>query len=394
MLLLVTYNMGWSYSFYRIKYEISKRTGYLKRKFPTEATLTKFITLEEWKKNREQFFFNGRDEIKIPLAGSDELPSEYHDILDGKIIFFNSIKYNLGKNYNWITNPENGFNYNINKHWSDIPDFSKELGDIKFTWEKSRFSYLYTIIRYDQKYNCDSSKFVFNEINSWIDSNPLNRGPNYVSSQEISLRILNWIFALYYYKDSDFLTEDLFQVIIDSIYRQIDHVYKFINFSRKTVRNNHAITETLSLYLVGLLFPFCNNSAKWKADGKKWFEEEINYQIYNDGTYLQFSMNYHRVVIQLLTWAFYLSELNDDSFSQSIHSKAAKSIEFLLACQNNYNGELPNYGANDGSLFLNLMIVIIGIFVLSLMRFITISIILTYTLKAIGMKMFIGTHQF
>ena len=32
------------------------------------------------------------------------------------------------------------------------------------------------------------------------------------------------------------------------------------------------------------------------------FEKEIDYQIYKDGTYLQFSMNYQRVVVQLLTW--------------------------------------------------------------------------------------------
>ena len=57
-------------------------------------------------------------------------------------------------------------------------DFSMEAGDIKFVWEKSRFCYLYTIFRYDQKYNCDSSEFVFNEIISWINSNPLNCGPN------------------------------------------------------------------------------------------------------------------------------------------------------------------------------------------------------------------------
>ena len=80
-----------------------------------------------------------------------------------------------------------------------------------------------------------------------------------------------------------------------------------INFSRKTVRNNHAITEVLMLYLSGLLFPFFPETKTWKQKGKQWFEEEISYQIYEDGTFLQFSHNYHRVLIQLLTWAFYLS---------------------------------------------------------------------------------------
>ena len=253
-----------------------------------------------------------------------------------------------------MTNPENGFKYNANTHWTEIEDYSKEAGDIKYTWEKSRFSYLYTIFRYDRKYNCDSSEFVLSEIISWINSNPLNCGPNYLSSQEIGVRVLNWIFAIYYYKDSEKLNEDLFQRITNSIYWQASHIFKNINFSRKTVRNNHAITEALVIYLVGLLFPFFPSSENWRRKGKKWFEEEINYQIYNDGTYLQYSMNYHRVVMQLLTWALYLSELNDDRFSQNVYNKAAKSIGFLLACQNKFNGQLPNYGANDGSLFFRL----------------------------------------
>ena len=49
----------------------------------------------------------------------------------------------------------------------------------------------------------------------------------------------------------------------------------------------------------------------WGKKGKKWFEQEIAYQIYEDGTFLQFSMNYHRVAVQLLTWAIQLAKLNN-----------------------------------------------------------------------------------
>lgn len=58
------------------------------------------------------------------------------------------------------------------------------------------------------------------------------------------------------------------------------------------------LPETLALYLVGLLYPSFPEAARWKIKGMKWFEEEVAYQIYEDGTFLQFSMNYHRVVSQ------------------------------------------------------------------------------------------------
>ncbi len=200
----------------------------------------------------------------------------------------------------------------------------------------------------------DCASFVFSEILSWIKSNPVNCGPNYYCSQEISLRVLNWTFALYYYRESPFLSEDVFNKIQYAIYWQMDHVYKNINFSRIAVRNNHAITETLALYLAGVLYPQFPNADKWKQRGKAWFEEEIAYQVYEDGTFLQFSMNYHRVVIQLLTWAIVLAKKNNESFAPVVYERARKSLEFLRTCMVDENGFLPNYGANDGALFFKL----------------------------------------
>ena len=285
---------------------------------------------------------------------TDVLKKKFDEYKNGKLIFFNSTVFNVGKNYNWLTNPDTGYVYDANKHWTEILDYSKEAGDIKYVWEKSRFCFFYDIIRYDYHFNEDCSQIVFDEILSWIKNNPINSGPNYVCSQETSLRILNWTFALHYYKNSSSLTSEIFDAIQFSIYWQIHHVYNNIQFSRIAVRNNHAITETLSLYLIGLLYPQFPNALRWKEKGKAWFEKEIAYQVYEDGTYLQFSMNYHRVVIQLMTWAIILSEKNNEKFSDVVYERAKKSLTFLCVCMNDSNGWLPNYGANDGALFFPL----------------------------------------
>ena len=97
-----------------------------------------------------------------------------------------------------------------------------------------------------------------------------------------------------------------------------------------------------------------DETAMWSKKGKAWFEEEITYQIYDDGTFLQFSMNYHRVVVQLLTWGIRLSEINDDKFASVVYDRAEKSLDFLDACLDEISGELPNYGSNDGALFFPL----------------------------------------
>jgi len=348
-------NMGWRYFFFRAWFEVKKRSGLLKKTFPVSPPFMGGISLAEWKKIKKPFFFSDRNELAFSKINKEKLKGEALSILNGNIRFFNNKECFLGKQYNWVTNPDTGFTYDVKKHWTAINDYSQEAGDIKFVWEKSRFSFLYTLIRDEQHNKANHAAFVFSEIENWIDSNPINCGPNYRCSQEISLRVMNWIFALYYYiDDDDALTEQRWGKIMNSIYWQIHHVYHNINFSRIAVRNNHAITETLGLYIVGILFPWMKDASTWKQKGKNWFEKEISYQIYEDGTHLQFSMNYHRVVIQLLTWAIQIAELNKDTFSKIVCDRAYQSLNFLYQCQEPSNGYLPNYGANDGALFFPL----------------------------------------
>src|SRR6202008_329474 len=75
---------------------------------------------------------------------------------------------------------------------------------------------------------------------------------------------------------------------------------------------------------------------------------------YEDGTFLQFSMNYHRIVVQLLTWGITLCEKNGERFAPVVYDRAKKSVTFLRTCMVEENGWLPNYGANDGALFFKL----------------------------------------
>jgi len=347
-------NMGMRYTLFRLSYELRRKTRLLKSKFPTQPRfIASTLTLDEWKKNAPKFFFKSKDSLKITKNPDSKLEETFNDIKNNTHTFFSKTKLTLGKDFDWITNPDTGHKYQL-IHWSQIVDLSKEAGDIKYVWEKARFSFLYDIVRYDYHFDKDCSELVFHEIESFLLHNPINLGPNYRCSQEISLRVLNWTFALYYYRNSPALTEERFSAIMNAIYWQLHHVYNNINFSRIAVRNNHALTETLMLFLGGLLFPFLPDTKKWALKGKKWFEEEIAYQIYKDGTFLQFSMNYHRVAIQLLTWGIKLGEIHNSQFNATVYDRAKKSLHFLRQCQDQKSGKLPNYGANDGALFFKL----------------------------------------
>jgi len=357
--------MGMRYVVFRVWHMLQVTTGVFKRKFPIHPPSKKFIKFDEWKMNAPKFLISSRESIELAKQPQSNLESSFQQILSNTIPFFSNQRIPLQKETQWHVNPDTGYVYDKNKHWSLIDDLSEEAGDIKFVWEKARFSYLHDVFRYDYHFEQDNSAFVFSEIEHFIDHNPINQGPQYKCSQEISLRILNWTYALYFYKNSTELTASLFDKIMNAIYWQLHHVYHNIHFSRIAVRNNHAITETLVLYLSGLLFPFMPETAKWSKKGKNWFEQEVAYQIYDDGTFLQYSINYHRVVVQLLTWAIRLNDIHGDHlvvadgsfrnfescFRKCVYEKASLSLDFLETCMDESTGWLPNYGSNDGALF-------------------------------------------
>lgn len=347
------WKMGFRYMLFRIWFEIQRRTGWLKIRFPKHNRKLESVSLQNWRNQQVQFFTPNFELIRKLRSEQDftALQRRVEAMHNDEFQYFSCQQFHVP---DWHTNPVTGFTYDKNQHWSGIPDFSQQAGDIKYVWEKSRFTFLYDLIRHDLHFGEDQSQMVFDKIESWIDSNPVNCGPNWKCGQEISLRVLNWTFALHYYKRSYYLTEFLFAKIANSIYQQMNHVAGNIQLSRIAVRNNHAITETLGLYLTGLLFRFFPESKHWKENGKIWFEEEVEYQIDEFGAFLQFSMNYHRVVVQLLTSAIKLAELNGESWNKIVYDRAHKSLKFLQNFQDNKTGWLPNYGNNDGALFFPL----------------------------------------
>lgn len=343
--------MGWYYVLFRTGYWLQVKTGILKLRFPRKASNQSFMRLQEWIECKPRFLFDPQnlDIRKNPKL--TDLKWRAQQIRAGRFCYFSGRWFEVS---DWHTSPLTGYCYPKNEHWVDVNDFSAQAGDIKYVWEKSRFAFLYDLVRYDYHFSKDQSAIVFELITDWIDNNPVNCGPNWKCSQEIALRVLNWTFVLHYYRASPGLNQLLLDKILCSIYDQMQHVAANIRFSEVSVRNNHVLTEALGLFVVGLMFHCFPTSPLWKSAGKHLFENEIVSQIASDGTYLQFSTNYHRLVIQLMTWGIRLSELNEARMCNEVYARARASLIFLRACQTNVNGQLPNYGHNDGALFFPL----------------------------------------
>ena len=240
----------------------------------------------------------------------------------------------------------------MRKHWSQISDDSST--DIKFIWEPNRFAFVYTLVRayaatQDEKYPAA----FWALIEDWAKHNPPNTGPNWMDGQEIALRLMAWTFGYHAFINSPSTTPERKENFILYIAAQAERIYKNIDYAIST-RSNHTISEAFGLWMVGLLFPELNHADKYLSLGKQLLEQEAANQIFPDGSYSMYSLNYHRFILHIYLYAIRLGDLNHSPLSNELKQSVAKSIEYLSHLINPKTGEMPVYGSNDGALVLPL----------------------------------------
>jgi len=360
-------DMGLLWTFFRVLYLIYQKTHIQRFIFPIKKSFTEWMKTEESLNNDNlleirqnlskmkadikliQQFYKEHENVKKKII------QKFDRIKSGNFIFFSGKEYSMGYPPDWFLNPLTQKSMNNQLHWSQIGDFSSGAGDIKFVWELSRFGFVYDLVRYYILSGDETAVELFWElVNSWIEKNPPERGPHWKCGQEIAIRSISWLFGLIYFIQSKKTTDENLKRILGVLSFQAQHIEKNFWYAHWCVRNNHTITEAAGLFSIGILLPNLHNSHRWVDKGWKYLESEAIRQIYPDGSYLQHSHNYHRLILQIYTWCWSIGKRNGLYFSPTVQDRLRQSVEFLYQLQDEKSGKLPNYGANDGTLFQNL----------------------------------------
>lgn len=316
--------------------------------------------LDRLRSERFGFFYHPadldrrRDAIRALMSDADvqSLLTRVEALDKGVVWFFSHASFEMGTPINWRLNPVTGVTWSNEQHWSRYSQLDPRMGDIKLVWEANRFAFLYDLVRAHTL--TGDARWIdvgLRWIESWIDANPPAQGPNWICGQEISFRLMAWCFFLR--AAAPVLDVDRFGGILASIYRQTQRVERYIGFAR-SIRNNHAFSEAIGLYTTGVLFPGFDRTSKWRHKGRRILTAEAAYQIFDDGTYIQHSMNYHRLMLSDCLWAVRLGQLHGDTFPAAFRRRLEKATDFLRQMIDPESGRVPNYGANDGAQVLPL----------------------------------------
>lgn len=282
----------------------------------------------------------------LPKAEKESLISQADDACNGKILGFSAVKLDYGYPLNWQLNPLTGQKCSAKEKWYNILDFDDKRGDIKTVWEASRFSHFITLARAylimeDKKYYMAFS----NQLKDWIEKNPYSYGANYKCGQECGLRMINALLAYKVFKDSQLTTDADQENVKELIWRCYKKILSNFFYADKCIKNNHTITELVGM-AVGAWC--CRDNSRIKYAFSK-LNKVIDRQFTRDGGYIQHSFNYERLALQDIEVVLSIERKAGCRLNAQSRDKILKAARLMYQCQDT-NGDMPNYGPNDGAL--------------------------------------------
>lgn len=285
-------------------------------------------------------FFSNTEELNLGAENINHLTA------------FGYLTYPIKKLPNWFYSPLTQTEFqNVNHPWFKIPDFDDKVGDIKGIWESSRFDWVLDfILKFRNQKNDAWLAELDAWLNDWGQKNEPYLGPNWKCGQEASIRVMHLISALIgvgQLKTPSVNILALIELHLKRIAPTIDYAI--------AQDNNHGTSEAVALFIGGSLlndFQPSDQNKSWSATGLKWLENRANKLIMQDGGFSQYSVNYHRVMLDSYCLAEIVRQkLSLPEFSQCLYAQVCKATDWLYILTQQ-DGDTPNLGANDGAKLL------------------------------------------
>ena len=236
--------------------------------------------------------------------------------------------------------------------WWQIPDFDPAVGDIKTVWEFSRFDWVLACAQHAATGDESALQRLNNWLTDWLQANPPYQGPNWKCGQEASIRVMHLAMAAQLLGQADKSAAGL----LDLVEVHLQRIAPTVLYAMAQ-DNNHGTSEAAALFIGGSWLEANDRPAgrKFTISGRKWLENRARRLIEKDGSFSQYSLNYHRVMLDSFSMVdLWRQKLALPVFSNMFYTRAAAASEWLRCMTQSANGDGPNVGANDGARLLPL----------------------------------------
>ena len=231
--------------------------------------------------------------------------------------------------------------------WWTIPDFDAGIGDIKTVWEASRFDWVVAAASRARSGDSASLRQLNEWLEDWCAANPPYRGANWKCGQEASIRVMHLATAA---------------VMLDGIDEPTPALLSLLNLHCARIApttgyaigqdNNHGTSEAAALFIGGtwLHRHGVADGQSLAAAGRALLANRAARLIANDGSFSQYSLNYHRLMLETLSLSeVWRRRLALPPFDPVVAERAAAATRWLHTMVDPVTGDAPNLGANDGA---------------------------------------------
>ncbi len=315
-------------------YQLQRRSGWLRARLPVKRSLPQ-VGLP----THSLFSLPAAEELHAVLGeeGCSALLQEAEEIVAGQVRLFGGLPHRLN-----LEPPQ------PLQHALDYGD--RVAGeDIKWFWEPGRFGWAVVLARAwwltrDERFFAAFWRY----FDVFVEQNPCNLGPHWSSAQEVGLRLVALVFAGSVFGMAATLQQQ--ERLAGSVWQHAQRILPTW-FYAEAQHNNHALSEALGLFMAGAWV----GQIAWQRRGWAWFERALRTQIAEDGTYVQQSSNYHRLMLQEALWMDAVGRQMGLHWKPETRQRLSAAAQWLLAHMDE-SGQAVNLGNNDGALVLPLAV--------------------------------------
>jgi hypothetical protein len=197
------------------------------------------------------------------------------------------------------------------------------------------------LIDKDEKF----AKELVDQLECWIDENPLMYSINWTCAMDVAIRAVNWMYAVNMISGSEALNDSVIKKIQCSLF---EHGWFIFNNLEKwyPYSANHYAANIAGLLYLGQLFQDSRGGKKWWDYALKEYFLEVRFQVLPSGAHFERSLSYHRLMTELFAYPYFMLQRVNEPIPLDITLRIQSMFQFI----DHYtkpNGLAPQLGDSD-----------------------------------------------
>lgn len=334
----ISYYANWVYIFRPVRWLVFKKIRSQSKVINKTRFLQRIQTVIGDFQSFPDVFRNTKDS-EIVLEWADKTLIHEFDYLGSGSAKLNPI--------DWHLDFKSGFRWSKGRFYLryKLVDLSK-TSDVKVPWELSRCHHLLWLgeaylLTKEEKY----AKEVVDQLEWWIDENPLVYSINWTCAMDVAIRAVNWMYAINMISASTALNEVVINRIHGSLFEHGWFIFRNLEKWYPYSANHFAANIAALLYL-GQFFKGTNEGKKWWHYALKEYFLEVRFQVLPSGAHFERSISYHRLMTELFAYPYFMLQRVKEPIPLDIQLRVESMFDFTDH-YTKHNGMAPQMGDND-----------------------------------------------